>query len=174
MRLALLCVFAATGCITDPTLYVERSGQGTGRIVSDPKGIDCGQICGLDVPGGRVTLTAVPGTNSYFAGWSGACDGSLELTCSFDVVDQMHVIGDFGLAQQRLEIIPAPGGTVTAPGLECPGTCVAIYDFGTEVKIVATPEPIFIFSGWTDGSGNATRYYTMDKNVTLQPTFLGP
>ncbi len=173
MRVALLGLLT-TGCITDPTLFVERSGAGTGRIVSDPKGIDCGRTCGLDVPGGHVLLTAVPGTNSYFAGWSGACDGSLELECSFDVVDQMHVIADFGLAQQRLEIIPAPGGVVTAPGLECPGTCVAMYDFGTEIKVTAKPDPIYIFTGWTDGSGNATRVFTMDTNVTLEPRFLGP
>ena len=79
MRLAILLVFA-TGCITDPALYVDRSGQGTGRVTSEPAGIDCGKICGATIAGGRVTLTAEPGPNSYFAGWTGACEGSTELT----------------------------------------------------------------------------------------------
>jgi Divergent InlB B-repeat domain len=171
---AALPLLLATGCITDPTLFVERTGQGTGRVVSDPDAIDCGQICGANIAGGRITLVAEPGTNSYFAGWSGACDDSLEPSCTFDVVDQMRVTADFGLAQQRLEIVPAPGGQVVAPNLECPGTCVAEYPFGTEIKVTAKPDPIYIFAGWTDGSGNAVRIFTMDKNVMLEPIFLGP
>ena len=59
------------------TLTVSKAGSGAGTVTSSPAGVDCGSTCSATFTQGTiVTLTATPGANSTFAGWSGACSGS--------------------------------------------------------------------------------------------------
>ena len=60
-----------------PMLTVTKSGNGTGRIASDPVGIDCGTDCIEPYPGGQsVNLEAAADPGSIFGGWSGGgCSG---------------------------------------------------------------------------------------------------
>jgi uncharacterized delta-60 repeat protein len=53
-------------------LTVAKGGTGSGSVVSDPGGIDCGRLCvkAFDV-GTQVTLAAVPAAGSTFKGWTG-------------------------------------------------------------------------------------------------------
>jgi hypothetical protein len=52
---------------------VTRAGGGTGGVVSNPAGIDCGADCSeAYVSGSVVELTATAAGGSVFAGWSGA------------------------------------------------------------------------------------------------------
>jgi subtilisin family serine protease len=54
------------------SLGVTLSGDGGGSVVSSPAGVDCGQVCQGEFPGGTlVTLTPIPDANSLFAGWGG-------------------------------------------------------------------------------------------------------
>jgi uncharacterized repeat protein (TIGR01451 family) len=59
------------------TLTVSEAGTGTGTVTSAPAGISCPDGCSASfASGAMVTLTAVAGTNSTFAGWSGGgCTG---------------------------------------------------------------------------------------------------
>ena len=65
-----------------PSLTVYKVGQGTGTVVSDPIGINCGSGAGctanfpLDSPGNEsmVTLTETPAAGSVFIGWSANCN----------------------------------------------------------------------------------------------------
>lgn len=58
------------------SLVVGQTGTGSGTVTSTPPGIDCGNACvhGFN-EGTTVRLVATPVSNSYFAGWSGACAG---------------------------------------------------------------------------------------------------
>jgi Divergent InlB B-repeat domain len=63
--------------IHDYALGVTKSGSGTGTVTSSPSGISCGSTCSASFHfGTQVTLTATPGSDSSFAGWSGGCSGT--------------------------------------------------------------------------------------------------
>src|SRR5215204_2555768 len=60
----------ATFVVITHQLSVPKDGAGT--VTSDPPGINCGTDCSENyVQGTSVTLTAAPGANSTFNGWSG-------------------------------------------------------------------------------------------------------
>ena len=66
------------------TLTVTKSGNGT--VTSTPPGIQCGSDCSEPyVSGSIVTLTATPGENITFLGWSGGgCSGTGVCTVTMD------------------------------------------------------------------------------------------
>jgi hypothetical protein len=62
---------------------VAKIGNGSGTVTSDPAGINCGDVCSAAFRmGATLTMTATPGGQSRFAGWSGACSGA---SCSIGV-----------------------------------------------------------------------------------------
>src|SRR5215467_13824165 len=68
-----------------------------------------------------------------------------------------------------------PGtGTVTSTpaGINCPGTCSANFDSGTQVTLVATPGDTFAFSGWSgDCSGTGNCVLTLDSASSVTAAF---
>jgi hypothetical protein len=90
--------YQATGTTTASyTLSVGTSGSGTGTVTSSPAGISCGTTCSTTfATGTKVTLTATPGANSTFAGWSGACSGTG--TCSVSMTGNASVSATFNQA----------------------------------------------------------------------------
>ncbi len=66
-------------------LTVAKAGTGTGTVISQPAGIQCGPTCTANfTQGSAVTLTASPNAGSNFTGWSGACSGSAGCALSMD------------------------------------------------------------------------------------------
>lgn len=56
------------------TLSVNKSGTGSGAVVSNPPGINCGETCSAQFENATsVTLTATVDEGSTFAGWTGDC-----------------------------------------------------------------------------------------------------
>ena len=75
-------VFHAGGPVLK-TLSVSKNGSG--RITSNPAGIDCGATCTADFGQGTdVVLTANPDPGYTFSGWSGACVGASTCAVTMD------------------------------------------------------------------------------------------
>jgi hypothetical protein len=59
-----------------PILMVNKTGTGSGTVMSLPTGINCGITCVYDFGyNSVVTLTAIPSAGSIFTGWGEACTG---------------------------------------------------------------------------------------------------
>lgn len=110
------------GVIPEPefTLSVEKTGNGSGTVTSDPVGIDCGLNCSETFDEGTlVTLTATPDDDSVFAGWSG-CDTTSDTTCTVTLGSSTEVTASFEQEQANtVEVttednVPVASGTLEA------------------------------------------------------------
>ena len=83
------------GEIKNYTLSVQKAGTGSGFIISDPKGIYCGEDCTEQFSGGTVIkLIAIPSKDSVFSGWGGACAGNNPL-CTISLNSDTFVTAQF-------------------------------------------------------------------------------
>jgi hypothetical protein len=68
------------GAIFSPktaTLTVRTAGDGSGTVISDPAGVDCGTACSNAFGfGSSVTLNARSDPDSIFMYWTGSCSGT--------------------------------------------------------------------------------------------------
>jgi len=118
----------------EPTLTVDRAGEGSGTVRSRATGIACGETCSATFPKGTVVLVAIAGRNSVFAGWSGAGCSS-ERVCNVTLSQDTTVTATFQPAPPpRLTTSSTGAGRITP---SCPGGCS--YDRGTPVTLIAFP-----------------------------------
>jgi uncharacterized repeat protein (TIGR01451 family) len=80
------------------TLAKDPADNGTGRVTSQPAGIDCATACQTEaasyVQGTLVTLQAVADAGSAFVGWTGDCSGSAT-TCTVTMSQARAVVARF-------------------------------------------------------------------------------
>jgi phospholipase C len=169
---------AVTATFNVPTsqLTVQNAGTGTGTVTSSPSGINCGTTCSANIATGTsVTLSETAGTGSTFAGWSGACSGTG--ACVVALAANTSVTATFNLSSGIILTVQDAGtgsGTVTSSpaGIDCPGTCAAGFDKGTQVVLTAVPAGGTTFAGWSGlctGIGNCN--LTLEGSTTVTPTF---
>ncbi|MDX2003896.1 MAG: hypothetical protein SFU83_01345 [Meiothermus sp.] len=150
---------------TGPTqsLAVSKAGNGTGTVISNPAGVDCGATCASSfAQGSTVTLTATPAGGSSFTGWSGACSGTG--TCSVTMDAAKSVTATFTGPN-------APTGTLTvAQPANAPGNSTRNKG-DTNVPMLAftlTPSSATQFQSLTlqaSGSGNDSLDLTSVKLI---------
>ena len=89
----MVTVTAAFATLSTNTLTVSTQGRGT--VSSSPGGISCGSVCSAAyVSGTSVTISATPGLNARFVGWSGGgCSGTG--TCTVTPNAAMSVTASF-------------------------------------------------------------------------------
>jgi hypothetical protein len=155
------------------TLTVTRSGSGSGSVSSNPTGISCGNDCQqIYDQGTAVTLTATPGANSVFAGWSGDVD------CADNVVDMSadrSCNAIFNPVQRSLSVSrtgTGSGNVTSSPaGIDCGSDCQQSWNHGTPVQLTATPDAGSVFTGWGGHGDCGDGQLTLDANKSCAADF---
>ena len=145
------------------------SVSGTGTVTSSPAGINCttGTCSAAFAQGTNVSLTATPGANQSFAGWSGACTGTG--ACSVSMTAAQSVTATFSQITHTLSVTVSGTGTITGTGINCPGDCSETFNQGTNVSLTATPGANQSFAGWSGactGTGACSVSMTAAQSVT--------
>ncbi len=165
-------------------LAVTVAGTGSGTVTSSPAGLSCSSgTCTVQASAGTVvSLTATPGSEASFSGWSGACSGTG--TCTVTMTAAQNVTATFTAGvpsgTTALVVVVTGSGTVTSSpaGLSCSsGTCTADFPIGTVVGLTATPGSGANFSGWggvCSGTGTCTVTMTTAQGVSATFTASGP
>ncbi|MBU3945206.1 MAG: hypothetical protein KKE97_06215, partial [Proteobacteria bacterium] len=134
--------------MTNTRLSVSQEGNGNGSVTSSPAGIDCGSECSASFdPNMSVTLTATPGLETVFSGWSGACSGSGDCIVSMD--QARSVTATFTLNQYTVTANAAGNGSGTvvsdAGGISYTypaksSDVSSLLDHGSAITLTATAE----------------------------------
>jgi phospholipase C len=169
---------------TPPTptfqLTVTAPPAGMGTITSTPAGINCPGTCTASFPQNtKVTLTAAPGTNKVFGGWSGACSG-MTTTCTITLTAATNASASFmSEVELTVAVVGLGTGTVTGSpaGISCSAAsttgCSAGFPPNTPVTLTSMAGSNSSFGGWTGGgcSGTSTCSPTLSANATVTATF---
>jgi phospholipase C len=157
-------------------LTVTAPAAGAGTVTSTPSGINCPTACTASfVTNTQVTLTATPGPNYSFGGWSGGCSGTGK--CSLMITAAASVTAVFnanaGYAVTVTEIGTGTGTVTSTPsGINCPTTCSASFTPNTQVTLNETPGASNTFAGWSGAcTGAATCSVTVTAAESVTATF---
>ncbi|RCK71587.1 MAG: Type IV fimbrial biogenesis protein PilY1 [Ignavibacteriae bacterium] len=133
--------------------------NGNGSVTKDP-----------DLPsyphGTDVTLTAIPATGWSFAGWSGdvvSTDNPIVVTMDA----AKNITATFTINQYPLNVtVVGNGSIIKEPDLP-------LYDYGTEVTLIAVPAEGWSFEGWSGDvvSIDDTIIVTMNSAKNITATF---
>lgn len=162
--------------IPDTIIQVSLAGDGSGRVVSSPNGIDCGISCYAEFLGEeRIILFAFPDEGSEFVEWQGdpiCSDGVIGLGGSYHctAVFRLLPIPD---VTYSLEVVVVGSGAVSSnpAGILCTGDCQEDYQENIEVRLFARPDPDFNFSGWTGDPDCVDGIITMDADKVCIANF---
>jgi hypothetical protein len=158
------------------TLTITKAGNGSGRVVSKPLGIDCGTICSNVFPQfSRIYLKAIPDPGSIFLGWSGDTTNGIidaekedcQATATFQQAPQTYTL--------TIQFLGTGLGNVSGStaGVYCSSLCSVEVEQGKTVEISARAEKGSVFTGW--GGDISSSYskisFTMDSNKSLTVTF---
>jgi PKD repeat protein len=180
-------------------LHTTNDESGTGGVRVDPPNAVCDNpviYASKDCyyyyePGTVVTLTPIPGPNSTFLHWSGACSGSGP--CQVTLTDDREVWAYFEGPQKTYVTVRSVGQGVGSVRVQAPDgtfdcvgtagvdkTCLYQYPIGTVLTFTATADSLSYFQGWLESvphmscSGTGPCQYTVTEIVTLHAPFLGP
>ena len=153
------------------TLTVEKDGTATGRVTSNPGGIDCGTTCSASFgAGAMVTLTATPDTGAAFTGWSGGgCSGTDPCTVTVDAAVTVRATFDTAMYPVTIELGGTGSGSVSgaSAGINCPTQCTTMVAHGSSLSLTATTGANSLFVGWTVGAGGTACTGTGSCSTTI-------
>ena len=159
------------------SIYMTKSGTGTGTVTTSPAGIDCGSACAATFTLDQVvTLQHAADAGSVFVAWAGdadCTDGSVTMSqpvsCGAEFERITHTLD--------VQLAGTGSGTVTSSptGIDCGGDCTEEFDLGTTVTLTPTPAAGSEFVGWsgdgdcTDGSLDMTADQTCTATFDMIP-----
>lgn len=161
-----------------PVLTLSRGGAGSGRIVSSPKGIDCGDTCTapMDIDT-LIELHAIADEDSYLVNWAEACSGTIDV-CYLYMDGAKSVAAEFQ-KKPVLSVSRAGSGMGTVMsqngGINCGTDCSEPYAPGYPITLTATASAGSQFAGWSgDCAGLSTSCtVTMSGAQSVTATFNG-
>lgn len=155
---------------------VSKTGTGSGKIISNPAGIECGAVCNTKwAEGAFVEFSAIPDSDSKFMGWGG-CVGNG--TCSIQLSGDFQMAGEFTKVSPILPIIPPPIGSGPTHLVISAVQVVGATANDEFVKIMNPTNATVNLAGWSlqyRGSGATTFYKKNFDSVHTVPadsTFL--
>ena len=111
--------------------------------------------------GTQVSVTATANSGYQFTTWS---NGSTANPVTVTLNSNTSITANFALIPvYTISVSTEEGGSVSSNGGE--------YQQGTQVTLTATPDEGYEFSGWSDGSTEATRVITASEDLTLTASF---
>ena len=184
-----LTVFIADAAVTvQYTLTVSATGEGTGTLISAPKGIKCSSCSKTFNKNRRVTLRAKPAIDAKFAGWGGACSAyGTRTTCVLKLDEDKNVTAQFdAVPRYAITVTQGGGGTGTVIGIprgidktiNCGPDCSATYLFRdpakpTKVTLIARAAADSIFVGWSGQcTGTDPCVVAANENKTVRAAFI--
>jgi hypothetical protein len=189
---AMTAARAVTASFAGPlTLAVGGTATGTGTIRSDPEGIECtitptgstGTCSRGFARNAVVALTATPGANSAFGGWTGACSGTGG--CQVTMTQPVAAFASFPLVTHQLTVNGGGTGTgrvTSTAGIDCTitnglptGDCGRLLDHGMAITLRAEVSSRHLFAGWSgacSGTGECIVAMTAARAVTA--SFVAP
>jgi hypothetical protein len=181
IALAIVGIGAPRAAAANSSITVIKAGAGSGTVVSDPAGINCGNVCmGSFASNQGIGLEATPDAGSRLASWSGPCSNSTTNVCLLLSPIPATIVATF-VKTQTLTVAKAGNGTGTVTstpaGIYCGATCSAAFDQGSTVTLTASTRPgDGTFAGWSGGdcSGTDPCTVTMDAAKTVTATFVSP
>ncbi len=182
IALAIVGIGAPRAAAANSSITVLKAGAGSGTVVSDPAGINCGNVCtGSFASNQGIGLEATPNAGSRLASWSGPCSTSTTTVCMLVPPIPATIVATF-VKTQTLTVAEAGNGTgsvtSTPAGIYCGVTCSAAFDQGSTVTLTAStrPDDGNVFAGWSGGgcSGTDACTVTMDAAKTVTATFVSP
>ena len=167
------------------TLTVGKSGHGSGSVLSDPSGIDCGSSCSFAyTQGSTITLTAQPSDErSLFSAWSG-CKSVAGNMCLVVMAANRTVTAVFiPTPAYRLTVSPTAvnggAGTITSGDglISCGSDCNEIYLKGKTVTLTALARSGSVFKGWQPATASCATtgpcVLTMNRAKSVRAIFVG-
>ncbi len=146
-------------------LTVAPEGSGSGTVVSNPAGIECGATCTNEFEENtKVTLTASPSAGSAFVSWKGCEKGGVngrQCTVTMDKAKTVNAkfLTAYDVTVNRVgsglgKVSSSPGGVLCLSN--CSSTTAAFKE-GTSVTLTAAATKNYVFTEWTgDCSGSGT------------------
>lgn len=140
---------AFTGTFCGQSIYkklkIEKEGEGSGLVFTDPPCLYCGTECEYLYPQ-NATITVIASANYYstFEGWSGdtECYGFTE-DCILTLDDDKTLVANFSKSPlYRVTVDPGVGSVVSFDGsIACPTICVGDYIYKEYITLSAAPAP---------------------------------
>lgn len=179
-------VTVADSDAANTTVTINGQGTATAHFAVDQRKLTTSSTLGgtVSVPGvglfqyGYATVAPVTATadpNHHFVNWTGTAVDAGKVANSAASATTVIMDADYSLRasfaidQHTLTTSSNNGGSVTTPG---EGT--SVYDHGTAVNLVATPDEHYHFVGWTGpvaDSGAAGTTIMITGDTVVQATF---
>ncbi len=149
-------------------LSVTKKGDGSGKVLSEPAGIDCGSVCSAEyTDGDSIKLTAIPDESSLFASFSGTqCID--EPVCSVVVDSEKKVEAEFILKTFMIKTTAGPGGKVL------PENPFVKYGAGQKVDIIPDNGYVIedvLVDNISAGAVSSYSFTNVTSDHTLSATF---